>query len=83
MLIDKSTRRIRLTKPELNLVRSMAAKNGYAVQEVTTISEAMEAHIKALPLRTVNDMLQFIETGTSTLTSASSVEELHKLLAEE
>lgn len=81
MLIDNKSDAVRLTKPELQLVRSLAADNGYAVNGVTNLAEAMEAHIKALPPRTVLDMLQFIETGSSRLTSTSSVEELRKLLS--
>lgn len=69
MLIDKNSGTVRLTKPELQLVRSMAADNGYTINKVTTLSEAMEAHIKALPPQTVLDMLQFIEARTSRLTS--------------
>lgn len=81
MLIDKNSDAVRLTKPEQQLVRSMAAENGYAINRITNLDEAMEAHIKALPSQTVNDMLQFIETGSSRLTSASSVEELRKLFS--
>ena len=62
MLIDENTDRVRFTTPEMASVRKRAAANGFAINKVETMDDAMEATIKALPLYRVLDMLRYIES---------------------
>jgi hypothetical protein len=82
LLIDTCSNTVRLTSDEMKLLRRCAAKNGYAVNKISTLGEATKANIDALPLNLAEDMLEFFETGTSTFTSCGSPEELQKLLRE-
>lgn len=61
--LDKD--RVRLTKGEINALRSAAARQGFAINNVTTDSELLEAVICGLDADVAEDMLQFLETGTS------------------
>ena len=61
MLIDKNSDAVRLTTSELQRVRSLAARNGFAVNNISNLTEALEAHIKALPPQAAADMLAFFD----------------------
>ena len=61
MLIDQNSDTVRLTKSELQRVRSLAAKNGFAVNNISNLADALEAHIKALPPQAAADMLAFFD----------------------
>lgn len=82
MLRLVGTNKIRFTKKSLQQTRKNAAAGGFAVNQVRSISEGMEATIKALPSYLVEDMLNFFETGKSRFTSAASAQELQALIAE-
>lgn len=59
-MIKTSDNHIRLTDTELNVLRRRAAKNGIAVNAVSTVSQLLEAIIDGLDETTVNDMLDFL-----------------------
>lgn len=59
--------RVRLTKTEQNDLRSAAARQGFAINKITTGSELLEAAVCGLDDDLAADMLQFLETGTSPL----------------
>jgi hypothetical protein len=61
MLIEQNSNKVRFTAPEMARKRKAAAKHGYVINKVETLEDAMEATIKALPLRLAEDMLNFIE----------------------
>lgn len=56
---------VRLTNGEANALRSAAARQGFAINNITTGSELLEAAICSLDAEVAEDMLQFLETGTS------------------
>lgn len=62
---------VRLTRDEKHRLQRAAAKNCHAVNEVATVGEALDAHLKGLPALIAEDMLAFFERGTSRLTEAS------------
>jgi len=82
LLIDTTSNTVRVTSDELKLLRRCAAKNGCAVNTISTLGEATKANIDALPLNLVEDMLEFFEKGKCTFTSCDSSAELQKLLRE-
>ena len=79
MLIGED--QVRLTGEELNQLRQLAARNNHAVNDVRTLEEAMEAHIKALPPLLAEDMLRFLETGSSELTKLPDAEAFWRRLS--
>ena len=64
-MILKNPNKVRFTRTELNQIRKNAANNGFAVNEIKTQQEALQALIYALPDGIAEDMLRFIETGES------------------
>ena len=82
LLIDTTSDTVRVTSDELKLLRRCAAKNGYAVNTISTLGEATKANIDALPLNLAEDMLEFFEKGASTFTSCNSSQALEKLWRE-
>lgn len=63
MIRDGKT--IRLTKAELNALRRDNARNGNAVNDVTDTREYLDASLGALDPATQEDLLEFLETGSS------------------
>ena len=61
MLFEQNSNKVRFTAPEMARTRKSAAKNGFVINKVETLEDAMEATIKALPLHLAEDMLNFIE----------------------
>ena len=82
MLFDVDTDAVRLSKEELNELRARAAKNGIVIGDVKNAGEALGATLSALPKNLAEDMLQFLETGSSPMTNASTCEELEALWTE-
>jgi hypothetical protein len=66
---------VRLTKGEVNALRSAAARQGIAINNITTGSELLEAVICSLDTDVAEDMLQFLETGTSPMYEAGQTEQ--------
>ncbi len=60
--------KIKLTKSELNMLRQYAARNGHAVNQINTLEALFSASIAALSPALQEDMLEFMETGSSPLT---------------
>lgn len=59
---------VRLTASELNRLRRANAMNGFAVNTVRTRDQLLEATLGALTPEIQADLLEFLETGASTLT---------------
>lgn len=55
--------KLRLPKSEVAFLRKMAARNGFAINTITSEEEELEALCKGLPVDLAEDMLQFIETA--------------------
>lgn len=62
---------VRLTATELNDLRQANAKNGFAVNRIVTRDDLLEAVLGGLSLELQNDLMDFLETGNSPLTSGS------------
>jgi hypothetical protein len=83
MLSDTKTGSTRFTKVELAEIRERAARNGYRIEQVKNHREAMDALMKALPSVIREDMLEFMMTGRSRLTSGVTLEEFERHLHDE
>lgn len=71
MLRDLNSPSLRLTATELAALRTKAAQNGYVVDRVTNDAEHFEALVVAANPRSLgilDDLLEFLETGSSPLT---------------
>lgn len=64
-------KKVRLTRGELNELRTENARNGNVVNEVADTTAYLEAAIGALKPDTQADLLEFLETGSSPLTRAT------------
>lgn len=82
MLHDVKSGKSRLTREQLDRYRKAAAENGLVVEQVENAGEALGAALSAIPNNLAEDMLQFLETGSSPMTSASTPEELEALWSE-
>jgi hypothetical protein len=71
-MIKDSKNRVRLTPTELNGLRSANARNGNTVNAVETIEELLTAAIGAQRPEIQDDLLEFLETGSSPLTRRST-----------
>jgi len=81
MLVDTNTGACRLPKHKLSKLRQRAATNGFVVNTVSTVPEAIEAHLKALSPKMLEDLLHFVDTGISPFTKESTVEDFkHRYL---
>ena len=70
-MIKDSKNRIRLTPAELNGLRSANARNGNVVNVVETTEELLTAAVGAQRPEIQDDLLAFLETGSSPLTRRS------------
>lgn len=82
MIFDPQTGKARMTAAEKAELRRSAAKQGYAVNDPHTVQECLEATVNALPHGVVEDILRFVETGESSLTSCSKVSEFEERLVQ-
>lgn len=80
MIYDPATGRLRMTRTEKADLRQAAAAQGVAVNAVTTVDQSLDLHLQALPDGIAQDLLQFLETGQSGLTSCQSVPEFEAQL---
>ena len=71
-MIKDSKNRVRLTPAELNGLRSANARNGHAINVVETTGELLTAAIGAQRPEIQDDLLEFLETGSSPLTRRST-----------
>lgn len=69
-MIFETQSRVRLTKSELNMLRQRNARNGNVVAAIGTVDQLHEALIGGLSTQQARDMLDFLETGSSPMTSA-------------
>ncbi|MGI9301342.1 MAG: hypothetical protein ACR2RB_01345 [Gammaproteobacteria bacterium] len=67
-MIKDDKNRVRLTRDELNTLRTANARNGNVVNDVSTTDELMSAAIGAQRPSIQSDLLEFLETGSSPLT---------------
>lgn len=63
MIIDLNSKH-RISNTVLNFMRKMAARNGHAINSISSDQEKLEALIKGLPADIADDMIQFIESNT-------------------
>jgi hypothetical protein len=68
-LIFETNGRVRLTRCELNDLRRLNARNGDVVNRVTTRDELLTATVGALPSVLGTDLLEFLETARSPMTT--------------
>ena len=71
-MIKDSKNRVRLTPTELNTLRTANAFNGNVVHEVKTTDELLTASVGAQRPEIQDDLLEFLETGSSPLTRRST-----------
>ena len=81
MLVDVKTGNARMSRADEAAVRAAAARNGYLVN-MSTGDECLDAIIKALPAGVAGDLLQFLETGSSELTSCASVADFQRKIGQ-
>jgi hypothetical protein len=60
-MIFVADRSVRLTGPELNLLRQAAAKNGLVVNHIRTRDELLQATLDGLSPKTQDDLLEFLK----------------------
>lgn len=68
MIFEKHAR-VRLTKSELNFLRQRNAQNGSIVNDIATVDEFLKAVIGGLSSERVVDLLEFMESASSPVTS--------------
>lgn len=80
MIYDPATGRLGMTRTENAALLKAAAAQGVAVNTVTTVDQSLALHLQALPDGVAQDLLQFLETGQSGLTSCQCVPEFEARL---
>lgn len=80
MLEDLDSGNLHLTKSEFNLLRQKAAANGFVITEadIADPEKFYEAVLKALPEYLMQDIAEYLTTGSSPFTTDSTQCELSK-----
>lgn len=74
MIFDKDSR-VRVTNSELNFLRQRNAHHGNIITRIATVDELLNAVIGGLPSEIAADLLEYLETGRSPMTSPQQRQE--------
>lgn len=69
-MIFVSSRDVRLTLNEQDALRQAAKRNGVVLKRIRTPAELLDATLAGLSLERKQDMLEFLDTGSSPQTRA-------------